>query len=448
MQALPVGSVALLAGPYGLIRPLGVVAMAMVSVASGAGEELASSGPDAVTTAEGKRLLQRSMVGRVEFPGGTRVRLTYGFGSPEELGDWVEYPPDAGRGEWRIEDGGIVGQGRIGLVHPWRFAGDFTVRLSYRNRPRGRLHLFDNGKGRGLVETDFRALYLRGQARPEKLGWRGPSAAKDAGTTRVEFKLSKDERLLTVGNREFRVPPVEGERRGQFGIFAWGESNTIDSLEIESSVCPAWAASEVRRLAAIANIESRLDAAARSVALLDAVGSFAWPWTGPNPLKEGRGGEVLLEAGEEPTTIAIGSRFWKDYRLEGWLRVPAATKVRFRGRHNPRRLRSGFSQMEFRPMAVTVSSHATGARSERNIPLEALRPDTPVRFRIEWFGGFVAAELQGQQVLRSAIAAPAQGCVELRLDGAGARVGGLKLTLLSGPKAGESGAGAGRDGIR
>jgi len=363
----------------------------------------------------------------VEFLSGRRVRLSYGFSSERELGDWYEYPRDAGRGAWEVKDGVLVGRGRLGLRHSWRLRREVAVRVQYAGTPSGRLHLFDPGTGRGVAETDFRAVYLVGFP-PDVLG-KGARGGPN-GLTDIVFSAADGVLRLAAGRDVLYRRAFRPDAEGYCGIYCWGHKLRIDSLQLEGEIEAGWARRELSRLAAIERIENAPGPEKRGTPILPGSGRLPWESAGYDPVKRGRGGEYLFEAGATPFRVVVGSTTWSDYVVEGWVYLTAIGRVSLEGRTDPRRLQSGHARVEFAANRIILRTRDGGVTGRKEFSVAQMAAKQVVPFRVEWLRSLLTAEVAGRQVARANLRCPETGSLVIKGTGEGSQVGGLKVRLL------------------
>jgi hypothetical protein len=369
----------------------------------------------------------------VDFLADGRVRLTYSFDSPEQVEDWFEYPREGARGKWEERGGSLVGLGRMGLRHSWRFRGSLTATAVYRKSPSGRLHLFDTGQGRGAAETDFKAVYLGKERSPAVVGRKAPSGRD--GTTTIVFGVTEGTLVLAATEEVFRGTVPEESAVGYFGVFCWGREVVIESLELLGEIDLEWASGELARLAAIRAVEAGAGQDTSGTPLIGAAGRFPWPFDGPIPAKQGRGGDPALEVGDVPFRAEIGATSWSDYGLEGWIFLPPGGRAIFSGRSNPRVLACGCCSVEFLPGKIALEEKGGPDEGKKEFPVAQVQAGQLLRFRIEWLRDLVTVEVGGAQVVRSKVKCPATGNLVISGSGQGTEVGGLKMRLLANPSA-------------
>lgn len=394
-------------------------------------EELAEatgSSASSFFTADQQKALSESLRARVEFLSGRRVRLAYDFSTARELEDWYEYPRDAGRGEWGIKDGFLVGRGRLGLRHSWRFSREVTIRARYGGELSGRLHLFDSGAGRGAAETDFRAVYLESRGPPEMLDKKVHGEPEGPGD--IAFGTTEGVLTLTAGRNVLYRGSLKRDEEGYCGIYCWGRRLRIDAVELEGEIASGWEERELSRLSAIARIESASGPETGGTPILPATGTSPWEWTGDSPLKRGRGGEYLLEAGADPFRVVIGSRSWSDYVIEGWVYLTPIGRISLEGRTNPGKLQSGHARVELATNKIVLHERDGERTGRKELGWSQAPADQVVPFRVEWLGQSLTVEVGGRQIARSSLRCPETGSVVVEGSGEGSQVGGLRIRLL------------------
>lgn len=383
--------------------------------------------PTKITAAQ-QELLRRELSGVAVFQENDRIRLSYSFEAAAELQDWIEYPSDGGSGRWRVELGKLLGEGRSGLRHHWRFRGDLKTEVSYSQRPSGRIHLFDPGKGRGVAETDFHAIYSA-----SNLVMRLPrlELPETASGQRVAAMLSLEKETLRyqMDGQRCELGGFQRERAGYLGLFCWGKPVAIEALTLEGELDSHWVAGECARQSILNKVESESRSGQALIPLLEEGEVFPWPWSGKKAPKKDRRRKFALEGGEDPLEIWIGSPRWENYAIEGRIILSPGGIVRVLGRSSFHRQNEHPVGVEFHKGTMHLLAQDASGSKGKIVETGLLEADRPISFRIEWHGDFLVVEVDGQQLLSASVKGAPNGWIRLQVVGEGSIVSDLRAGL-------------------